>query len=308
MKKLIQVDDIVCKICDTQFKRVEDLSRHLKSHNITSSEYSKIYLLNNIIPKCHCGCGNEVIINGFNINEYIRGHTGGGNWQTKYQKDSVEFKAITEKISKNVIEYFKDNPKEVSQETRVKISEHMKIIMNDEDEKNKRFAKMKETKQKQSELGILSERHWTRTWPEHLVDEKLKEMGEKSSKTKQERNIKAWNVGLTNETDDRILKWSGENNYRFNPNKKVKYSRKFRNKEFRQILLDLQENCCFKCKKGNIQLCLHHVDEDKTNDVFDNLIFVCRSCHIRLHSVPKFLREFQNDVYIFKNEIKNKKE
>lgn len=87
-----------------------------------------------------------------------------------------------------------------------------------------------------------------------------------------------------------------------------KDSEKFRNKLFRHQLLIDQCSVCFKCKNiDGRQLCLHHIDENKTNDDYNNLIFVCRSCHIRIHSIPAMLHELKISVLKFKEQIKENK-
>ena len=40
---------------------------------------------------------------------------------------------------------------------------------------------------------------------------------------------------------------------------------------------------CQLCNKKNSTSC-HHIDEDKTNNVIDNLIILCNSCHSKYHS------------------------
>lgn len=302
-KKLLE--DFNCKICNRTFNRSEGLTKHLKqTHQVDPIKYTIQYLLDGKIPKCKCGCNQDVKVSTFKTNEYCLGHTGGGLWQNKYDKNSEEYKQITEKISTSVKEYIQENPIIVSQETREKQSKYMKELLSDENEKRRRFTKMKETKKKQSEDGILSERHWTKKLTEEELDEKLKEIGLRISIGKRNNTKPAWNSGLTNKTDDRIDKWSGENNYRYNPDRSNEYSRKFRNKEFRKLILEHQDGICFECKKNDgRQLCLHHVDENKKNDSYNNLIFVCRSCHVRLHSIKLFMNNFREKVLLFKESL-----
>ena len=57
-KKLLEGKDISCKICNSNFKRLEELSKHLKrNHNLDNITYTIDYLLDGEIPKCLCGCG-----------------------------------------------------------------------------------------------------------------------------------------------------------------------------------------------------------------------------------------------------------
>ena len=309
----ISLDDPTCKICGKTHNNLRGLSQHLKKHNITSLQYTIKYLLGDAIPKCECGCGSTLKVFPFHYCTYRSGHNPECFWQLKYDKDSPEFKEIANKIATSVSEYLAEHPIVVSDETRKLISDRMKITMSDEDEKNRRFTKMRETKQQQSADGILQERHWTRNWDDDAVAEKLKEMGSKSSETKRQRystgETVVWNKGLTAEFDERVQKVAGENNYRYNGGfeqheiERKKYTRKFRNKEYRAKILNSQDCICFWCKKSDTNLCLHHVDEDKENDNFDNLIFLCKPCHIKVHSVPKYLCELTENVRVHKLEI-----
>lgn len=53
----------------------------------------------------------------------------------------------------------------------------------------------------------------------------------------------------------------------------------------RKIIVALCEGKCQKCgADGKI---LHHKDFSKTNHNFENLIFVCFSCHYSLHKKQK---------------------
>lgn len=55
-------------------------------------------------------------------------------------------------------------------------------------------------------------------------------------------------------------------------------------------------------------MCLHHINEDKTDNSFINLIFVCRSCHIRIHNSKILNANFSQKVLNFKTELINTNE
>jgi len=112
-----------------------------------------------------------------------------------------------------------------------------------------------------------------------------------------------WNRGKDKFTDDRIEKIAGENHYKFNPNKDVPYTEKFYNKQYRYFLREQQDGKCFRCKDDTNTLCLHHVDENKKNDSFENLIFVCRSCHSKIHNNKETMYSFNKEVEVFKQNI-----
>lgn len=309
MIKLIEDEKVVCKICNKEQKNLRGFSQHLKVHDINSKEYTFIYLLNSEIPKCKCGCGKDCLYFPFRFNEYRSGHNPDCFWQLKFDKNSEEYKAIIEKTSKTVSKYMRENPREITQEERDNHSKRMKETMSDEKEKKRRHDKMKETKRKQSEDGTLSERHWTKKLTEEELEIKLKEIGDKISEARRNNPKPAWNKGLTSETDERIDKWSGPNHYKFVINKRFDYSKLFKNKIYREFILDTQEGLCFGCGKVEEieRHSLHHIDENKQNHKFDNLIFVCRSCHTKIHNNLQYKDNFDLVVFEFKQSIiKNK--
>lgn len=303
MIKLITEFPVECKICGRECKNLRALSQHLQIHYINSYDYTLKYLLNNQIPICKCGCNSKCLVKPFYFSEYKSGHNPECNWQSKYDKDSQEYKNIIEKISNSVKIYAKDNPPIITDERRKQSSDFMKnLYKNNPEEFKRRILKMKETKQKQSELGILQERHWTKKLSKEELDIKLKEIGEKISIGKHNNPKPAWNKGLCSEIDSRVEKWSGENHYKFNPNKESKYTKLFRNNIYRKFILETQECLCFGCGCEEVKQkhSLHHVDTDKTNHKFENLIFVCRSCHTRIHNNSGFKDNFNLCVAEFK--------
>lgn len=307
----IKLDDLDCKVCGQLFGNLRGVAQHVKKHNYTTIRYTMIELLHNNVPQCKCGCGADVIVKPFKYDEYRSGHNPDCFWQSKFDKNSDEYKEIISKISKSVSAYLSDNPRTVTEEGRKNISIKMKNwIENNPDSFAEKIEKMTKTKQIQSENGILSDRHWINNWDEDRLDEKLKKMGEKSSATKKNKfktgDLVVWNKGLTANSDDRMSKISGENNYRYSGNNKnVKYDRTFRNKQLRKKLLDRQNGKCFICDKNNTQLCLHHVNENKNDNDENNLIFLCRSCHIRVHNVPILMENLMTSVVNFKSKIKS---
>lgn len=302
------LDSLSCKICGHECKRPEGLSMHSKlKHNMSNLEYTAKILLNGIIPLCECGCGKEVKVHPYKVNECYRGHSGGGNWQTKYDKDSIEYKAAVSKISKSVKEYMAENPPTVTEENRLKQSKYMIELMSNPEEKIRRVTKMMNTKKKQSEDGTLSKNHFTKTKTKDEVEYIYNKIGSKASKTKVELfstgDLVTWNKGKNKKTDNRIANSAGENHYRFNPDKEVVYTEKFYDKDYRKLLMIHQDSQCFNCGIVDKSLCLHHVDENKRNDSFKNLIFVCRSCHSKIHNNKELQHSFNECVEMFKQNI-----
>ena len=53
----------ICLICNELFASERHLSFHIKKdHNISKREYIIQHELNGVIPKCKCGCGEEIKI------------------------------------------------------------------------------------------------------------------------------------------------------------------------------------------------------------------------------------------------------
>jgi hypothetical protein len=286
----------LCIIDNKLFSRKCDLSRYLKNnYGITPEIYTLKYVLNNNIPKCKCGCGQPVKITKYKINDYVLGHTGSGTWQTKYKNDTTKLEKIKSKIS----EKLKDKPKthNISVFTRQKMSLSRKKWIEDNPDIFKiSSSKMKKTKIYQSKTGILSTNHFSNTKDKCEVDDIYDKIGKKSSITKKfkfkQGLLKSWNDGLTSNEDSRIL--SGKNHYRFNPYKIQEYDDIFYDKLFRKFILERQSGRCLSCKgcSGNFILCLHHIDENKKNNNVNNLAFVCRSCHTKIHNNENFKISF----------------
>jgi|APSaa5957512576_1039674.scaffolds.fasta_scaffold90677_2 hypothetical protein len=62
------------------------------------------------------------------------------------------------------------------------------------------------------------------------------------------------------------------------------------NFEFTRVLKEevreRDEHQCRKCGaiEDNAQLCVHHVDMDKHNNIIENLVTLCFSCHSKIHN------------------------
>jgi very-short-patch-repair endonuclease len=79
----------VCLICnDGELYNRKGLTWHLrKHHNIDKIEYVKQYILQGNIPKCKCGCGEEVVVKHYYpyvLAEYKTGHNSRGETNPRY--------------------------------------------------------------------------------------------------------------------------------------------------------------------------------------------------------------------------------
>lgn len=238
----------------------------------------------NEFPFCKCGCGMRVKKI---TNRYICGHSGGGAWQTKYDKNSIEYKEIVEKIKKSTSESMTGVKKSKEHGMNISIG-RKKWIKENRDVFVESMEKMKKTKQYQSVNGILSKNHYVNNRDKKEVSDIYNRISKKACNTK---NIKKelgiypdiWNKGKNKFNDKRIAKYSRDNHYLWNPNKEEEYDEKFYNPDYRKYLLERQESKCLFCGNKN-NLCLHHIDMDKQNSNNNNLIYVCRSHHSKIHN------------------------
>ena len=62
------------------------------------------------------------------------------------------------------------------------------------------------------------------------------------------------------------------------------------NNELKTIIREREEFKCFLCGNDNKnkELCVHHIDYDKANNSFYNLVAVCSVCHGRTNSKRKY--------------------
>jgi hypothetical protein len=97
-------------------------------------------------------------------------------------------------------------------------------------------------------------------------------------------------TGRTKETHEYIRiqaeKNSGSNNYRWNPNREqvfAPYTEEFK----------INAPKVRKRDKHTCQLCfgsgrtVHHIDENKQDSILKNMITLCRSCHMKIHTKEK---------------------
>lgn len=63
------------------------------------------------------------------------------------------------------------------------------------------------------------------------------------------------------------------------------YKNKIRFGGNRRRVMERDTFSCLDCKRKypDVSLIVHHIDKDKSNNVFENLMTLCRSCHINRH-------------------------
>lgn len=210
---------------------------------------------------CRCGCGEEIKIcshhKWYGIPKFIHGHNTILNPPMKNYKTA----------------------KKNSDIRRGKPIEKMK----GENNPSKRlFVREKIRKSKLGNKNPMFGKHHT--------DEHNKKIGESNKgKTKDEKNgmfgKKAWNSGLTKETDSRVKniseKKKGENHPSWNPNRNQVYAPYngdfFTNAPKVRKWSNYICQLCFKPGKT-----VHHIDENKRNGKLENLVNLCKGCNTKL--------------------------
>lgn len=56
-------------------------------------------------------------------------------------------------------------------------------------------------------------------------------------------------------------------------------------KHLREVVKWLHQNECYICHKNHLPLEVHHLDKDSKNHVLQNLVPVCKQCHVYLGRV-----------------------
>ena len=67
-------------------------------------------------------------------------------------------------------------------------------------------------------------------------------------------------------------------------------SKNHQTKEYRSIRavsLWLHDNKCYSCFKVSDDHDTHHLDHDSTNNELNNIVPLCKGCHVLYHHIPK---------------------
>ncbi len=90
-----------------------------------------------------------------------------------------------------------------------------------------------------------------------------------------------WNKGLTEEEDIRVKRQADAlRKYHFSP----ATGKSIQTKVDTVNYIKYRKDRCEICRKKREELDIHHIDEDRGNNNLDNLITLCSSCHMRVHS------------------------
>lgn len=67
-------NEFICKECNASFTSLEGVNRHVKVHELSCEKYHLKWKYNNVVPKCACGCGQEVLFTKRVFNRFIHSH------------------------------------------------------------------------------------------------------------------------------------------------------------------------------------------------------------------------------------------
>lgn len=68
--------------------------------------------------------------------------------------------------------------------------------------------------------------------------------------------------------------------YRYNP-KNIKHGGS--QSRYQRIAREIKEQKCEMCNATDVRLDVHHIDKNKSNNIIENIVILCVSCHAKLH-------------------------
>jgi len=257
-------ESVICKICGATFKSITNT--HLQKHSISLKGYQNKFPETNLNFPCN---------KGHQLSETIRKKVSKAVKEALWRPDVR--KRYLEGLKSRDYSREKHHQKKCSAKTRQLISQRTKEAMKNVPKeklaywKGKRGAKKgysltKEVKEKVSESVKKAMKNVPR---EVLVYWK----GKTFSREHREK------IGLA-ERGEKHWNWKG--GISFEP-----YPPEF-NDNLKEKIRRIDKHVCQICGINKIQLGykldIHHIDGNKNNNSFDNLISLCRECHISLEA------------------------
>lgn len=62
-----------------------------------------------------------------------------------------------------------------------------------------------------------------------------------------------------------------------------------------RVMFASDRTCCV-CRSEKLKIQIHHIDEDPSNNAFDNLAVICLFCHVDAHSSTPFVRNMSAET------------
>ena len=59
---------------------------------------------------------------------------------------------------------------------------------------------------------------------------------------------------------------------------------------YRSIAFHNHKHQCEKCKTKDEKLEVHHKDENRNNNIPENLMLVCHTCHLKIHGITEKIK------------------
>jgi hypothetical protein len=151
----------ICKICDKEFDTINGIRSHsAQKHNMLAEDVYVKYILNDVTPKCECGCGEKppfiTVTKGFS--RFIQSHHNRVKGKNNFHKNPETHRKAIETQKKNWKEgKYKGWWEDRTPETIAKIEGIKTKLRNDKErskkisEKLKGVPKTEESKRKLSE-------------------------------------------------------------------------------------------------------------------------------------------------------------
>jgi hypothetical protein len=204
----------ICKICDVEFTSLNRLKVHsIQEHNMSKEDVYVKYVLNDIPPKCECGCGEKPSFLSVNrgFTRFIQSHHNRVKGKNNFHKNPETHRKAIETQKKNWKEgkytgWWEDK----SPETIAKIEGIKEKLRNDKErakkisEKLKGIPKTEENKRKLSEAQ--KKRHADNPELRVIQSKKRLEWMRNNSKVKTSKLETIFsgildNIGLTKDID-----------------------------------------------------------------------------------------------------------
>ena len=179
----------ICKICDKEFSTINSIRSHsVQKHNMSAEDVYVKYILNDVTPKCECGCGEKppfiTVTKGFS--RFIQSHHNRVKGKNNFHKNPETHRKAIETQKKNWKEgKYKGWWEDRTPETIAKIEGIKTKLRNDKERGRKISEKLKGVPKTEESKRKLSETQKKRFIDNPSLKEQLSKRRIKWLKTKQ---------------------------------------------------------------------------------------------------------------------------